>query len=44
MCITGLPSRYDAQIIGQYLKERVYSVDTLITVQWEALYLGLHTA
>jgi len=43
MCNTGLHSRYDAQIIGHYLMERVNSVDTIITVQWEALQLGLLT-
>jgi len=41
---TGLPSWYDAQIIGQYLKEIVNSVNTTIIVQWEAFHLGLNTA
>jgi hypothetical protein len=36
MCNTGLSSRYDAQIIGHYLKEGVNSVDTIIIVYWEA--------
>jgi hypothetical protein len=44
MCNTGLTSRYDAQIIGHYLKERLHIVDTIITVHWGTLYLGLHTA